>query len=144
MNEAIKKKKRILVLCTGNSCRSQMAEGFFRKYKKDWEIKSAGITPVGLNPVAAKVMAEKGIDISGQKSKSVEKFTGRNFDYVITVCDSAKELCPLFLGKAKYIHWDIDDPSFVEGDYEFRLKKFREARDRIEKHILDFLREVKD
>jgi arsenate reductase (thioredoxin) len=142
MNKSIKGRKRILVLCIGNSCRSQMAEGFFREYKKDWDIKSAGISPVGLNPLSVKVMAEKGIDISKQKSKSVENFTDQDFDYVITVCDNVKELCPLFPGKAKYIHWDIEDPSFVGGSYEFKLKKFRETGDKIEKNILDFLREV--
>jgi len=144
MNEAIKKKKRIMVLCTGNSCRSQMAEGFFKRYKKDWEIQSAGITPVGLNPLAVKVMSEKGIDISNQESKSVQKFVKQSFDYVITVCDNARELCPLFPGRAEYIHWDIEDPSFTGGNYEFILKKFREARDKIEKQILDFLKEVRD
>lgn len=129
MNKNLKNKISILVLCTGNSCRSQMAEGFLKKYKKEWDIESAGITPVELNPMSVKVMAEKGIDISSQKSKSVGKFLDRNFDYIITVCNNARESCPLFPGKAKYIHWDIEDPSFVDGSYEFKLKKNLEKQE---------------
>ncbi|OGD33724.1 hypothetical protein A2V94_06380 [Candidatus Atribacteria bacterium RBG_16_35_8] len=144
MNINFKKKKRILILCTGNSCRSQMAEGFFKKYKKDWEIKSAGIYPVALNSLAVRVMAAKGIDISGQKSKSVKKFISQSFDYVITVCDNAKESCPLFPGKAEYIHWDIEDPALVEGGTEFKFEKFMEVRNDIEKNILNFLKGIKD
>ncbi len=139
-----KKKKRILILCTENSCRSQMAEGFFKKYKKNWLVKSAGINLAGLNPMAVKVMAEKGIDISSQKSKSVEKFLSQNFDYIITVCDNARESCPLFPGRVKNIHWNIDDPALVEGKAEDRLKEFRKVRDDIEGHILDFLEGLKD
>lgn len=143
MKENLKNKK-VLILCTGNSCRSQMAEGFLKKYKRNWVVESAGITPVGLNPLAVKVMSEKGIDISNQKSKSVEKFLKRNFDYVITVCDNARESCPLFPGKARYIHWNIEDPASVNGKTEDRLKKFREVRDNIERYILDFLEGIKD
>ncbi len=144
MDSNLKRKKRVLILCTGNSCRSQMAEGFFKKYRKDWVVKSAGIAPAGLNPLAVKVMYEKGIDISSQESKSVQKFVKQSFDYVITVCENARESCPLFPGRAEYIHWDIEDPSFAGGSHESILKKFREARDKIEKHILDFLEEVKN
>ena len=144
MNENLGKKKKILILCTGNSVRSQMAESFFRKYKKDWVVESAGISPAGLNPLAVKVMAEKGIDISGQKSKSVKKFLNRSFDYIITVCDNARQSCPLFPGKAQYIHWNIEDPALTEGKTENKLKKFREVRDIIERNILDFIKEVKD
>ena len=119
-----------------------MAEGFFKKYKKDWIVESAGITPIGLNPLVVEVMAEKGIDISGQKSKDVRNFLGENFNFVITVCGSARELCPVFPGEYKGIHWDIEDPASVEGTMEERLDKFRRVRDIIEKNILDFLKKV--
>jgi len=142
MNINIEKKKKILILCTGNSCRSQMAEGFFKKYRKDWMIESAGISPSELNPLAVRVMAEKGIDISNQKSKSVEKFLNQSFDYVITVCSSAKESCPLFPGRVKTIHWDIEDPVLAVGSMEEKLDKFREVRDTIERYILDFLKGI--
>ena len=101
MKGNLKKKKRVLILCTGNSCRSQMAEGFFKKCRNDWTVESAGISPTKLNPLAVKVMAEKGIDISHQKTKSVKKFLNQSFDYIITVCDNARESCPLFPGEAQ-------------------------------------------
>src|SRR4030042_2260711 len=142
MNINLKKKMKILILCTGNSCRSQMAEGFFKKYRKYWTVESAGITPMELNPLAVRVMAEKGIDISHQKSKSVKKFLDLSFDYIITVCDNAKESCPLFPGKAQNIHWDIEDPVLTAGSMEEKLDKFREERDTIEGYILDFLKGV--
>ena len=144
MKGNLKKKKRVLILCTGNSCRSQKAEGFFKKCRNDWTVESAGISPTKLNPLAVKVMAEKGIDISHQKTKSVKKFLNQSFDYIITVCDNARESCPLFPGEAQYIHWNIEDAALAEGKTEDKLKKFREARDDIEKHILNFLKEVKD
>ncbi|PIU29426.1 MAG: hypothetical protein COT09_00890 [Candidatus Hydromicrobium americanum] len=144
MKGNLKKKKRVLILCTGNSCRSQIAEGFFKKCRNDWTVESAGISPTKLNPLAVKVMAEKGIDISHQKTKSVKKFLNQSFDYIITVCDNARESCPLFPGEAQYIHWNIEDAALAEGKTEDKLKKFREARDDIEKHILNFLKEVKD
>ena len=121
-----------------------MAEGFFKKCRNDWTVESAGISPTKLNPLAVKVMAEKGIDISHQKTKSVKKFMNQSFDYIITVCDNARESCPLFPGEAQYIHWNIEDAALAEGKTEDKLKKFREARDDIEKHILNFLKEVKD
>lgn len=142
MRENSKGKKKVLVLCTGNSCRSQMAEGFFKKYKKEWIVKSAGILPAGLNSLAVKVMAEKGIDISDQKSKGVRDFLNESFDYVITVCSNAREACPVFPGKYESLHWDIEDPSFAGGTIEERLDEFRKGRDIIEKHILDFLKGV--
>ena len=144
MKGNLKKKKRVLILCTGNSCRSQIAEGFFKKCRNDWTVESAGISPTKLNPLAVKVMTEKGIDISHQKTKSVKKFLNQSFDYIITVCDNARESCPLFPGEAQYIHWNIEDAALAEGKTEDKLKKFREARDDIEKHILNFLKEVKD
>lgn len=137
-------KKKVLILCTGNSCRSQMAEGFFKEYKRDWAVKSAGISPSSLNPMAVKVMAEKGIDISGQKSKDVRGFLNESFDYVITVCSNAREACPVFPGKYESIHWDIEDPAFSGRTVEEKLDKFREVRDIIERNILDFIKELKD
>ena len=132
---------KILILCTGNSIRSQMAEGFFRKFKKDWEIKSAGTNPGGINPDAVKVMSEIGIDISGHKSKNVMQFTSIVFDYVITVCDHAKDVCPVFPGKVKFMHWSIEDPAAVWGEDE-RLIFFRKVRDEIRGKILDFLSHI--
>ena len=117
-----------------------MAEGFFKKYRTDWTIESAGISPSELNPLAIRVMAEKGIDISNQKSKSVKKFLDQSFDYIITVCSSAKESCPLFPGRVQNIHWDIEDPILAAGSMEEKLDKFREVRDTIEGYILDFLK----
>jgi arsenate reductase len=104
-------KLKILFLCTGNSCRSQMAEGWARKLKSDSiEPYSAGIEPHGLDPIAVKVMAEVGVDISNNCSKHLDYFKGVNFDFVITVCDHAHEHCPIFLGKTKVVHFGFDDP----------------------------------
>lgn len=130
----------ILFLCTGNSCRSQMAEGFLKSYRKDWPVESAGISPKGLNPLAVKVMDEINIDISKQESKGVEKFLKIPFDYVITVCDNAKESCPVFAGKTKLIHWNLKDPADAKGTLEEKLVVFRQVRDEIKKYILDFLK----
>ena len=132
-------KKKIIVICTGNSIRSQIAEGFLKKYRSNWEIRSAGTNPKGLNPIAVMVMTEKGIDISDQKSKGVENFLGENFDYVITVCNNAKESCPLFPGKAKLIHWNFEDPAEVEGSIDEKLFAFRKVRDKIEEKIKEFI-----
>lgn len=136
------KNKRVLILCTGNSCRSQMAEGFFKKFKPEWKVVSAGINPTKLNPTAIEVMGEEGMDLSGQRSKSVDEFLGEEFDYIITVCDNAKESCPTFPGKGKYIHWSIPDPDFFQG--RERLKKFRSARNEIKTKIENFLNQEKD
>jgi arsenate reductase len=133
---------KILFLCTGNSCRSQMAEGFLKKYNKDWYVESAGISPQGLNPLAVKVMKEIDIDISNQKSKGVENFLGKTFDYIITVCDNAKESCPVFPGKTKLMHWNFEDPAGVKGNQEEKLAIFRKVRDEIHKKILEFLRNI--
>ncbi len=134
-------KKKVLILCTGNSCRSQMAEGFFKKYRPSWEIRSAGTNPVGVNKRAIQVMAEVGIDISANRSKSVEEFLGNSFDYIITVCDNAKEACPSFPGKGQYIHWSIKDPDCSAAGLG-SLDNFRKTRDEIEARIKDFLGEV--
>jgi len=135
-------KKRVLVLCTGNSIRSQMAEGFLKKYRESWHIESAGTFPVGINPMAVAVMAESGIDISKNSSKSVSRFISSSFDLVITVCDNARRSCPVFPGDdtTRYIHWSFEDPSAVPGSYEERLDSFRETRDLIEEKIKEFLR----
>lgn len=135
--------KKVIIICTGNSVRSQIAEGFFRKYRSSWEIESAGTNPKGLNPIAVKIMMEKGIDISDQKSKSLKQFINSKFDYVITVCDNARENCPLFPGKAKLIHWNFEDPAEVKGSIDKKLVAFRKVRDAIEEKILEFLKNDK-
>ena len=132
-------KKKVIIICTGNSIRSQIAEGFFKKYMSNWEIRSAGTNPKGLNPITVKVMMEKGIDISDQKSKGVENFLGENFDFVITVCNNAKESCPLFPGKAKLIHWNFEDPAEVKGSIDEKLFVFRKVRDKIEEKVIEFI-----
>ena len=133
-------KKRVLILCTGNSCRSQMAEGFLRHLGSDrFEVFSAGIKPTQVNPLAIKVMAEVGIDISSHRSKSAMEFIRQQFDYVITVCDNAKQTCPVFPGKYKKIHWDLEDPAEASGSEEDRLVVFRKIRDQIQNNISEFL-----
>jgi arsenate reductase len=135
-------KKKVLVLCTGNSIRSQMAEGFLKKYRKSWYIESAGTFPVGLSPLAVEVMAESGIDISKNSSKSVSQFISSTFDLVITVCDNARRSCPTFTGDnmTRYIHWSFEDPSVVMGSKDKRLKSFRKTRDLIDEKINEFLK----
>ncbi|MEW6412688.1 MAG: arsenate reductase ArsC [Candidatus Zixiibacteriota bacterium] len=130
---------KILVLCTGNSCRSQMAEGFFRHYflkagdnESAYAVRSAGLEPHGLNPMAVRVMAEAGIDISGHSSDHLDKYAKDKFDYVITVCDNAAANCPVFPGKAKRLHWPFDDPAKVTGSEADILTEFRRIRDEIE------------
>ena len=130
---------RILVICTGNSARSQMAEGLLKYYKKDWEIYSAGNKPKGLNPLAVEVMSEKGIDISSYKPKHIDLFLNKQFDCIITVCDNAKESCPVFHGNAKYIHWSLKDPAVAEGTKEEKLNAFRKTRDEIQNKVLKFI-----
>jgi arsenate reductase (thioredoxin) len=125
-------KTRVLFLCTGNSARSQMAEAYLRRAAGDrYEAMSAGIEPKGLNPLAVEAMREIGIDISRQKSKEVEELLGTNPDYVVTVCDNAKEKCPLFPGSFKSVHWDLQDPAGAEGGQEEKLAVFRRVRDEI-------------
>ncbi len=130
---------RILFLCTGNSCRSQMAEGWVRHLKSGQiEPYSAGIEAHGLNPDAVRVMAVAGVDISGQRSKLLSELRGVAFDYVVTVCDNAHESCPLFPGKAKVIHVAFDDPPRVAADAkmaEERLAPYRRVRDEIRAFI---------
>jgi len=134
-------KKRVLFLCTGNSCRSQMAEGFLRHMAGDkFEVFSAGVKPTQVNPLAIKVMVEVGIDISKHKSKSAMEFIGQQFDYVITVCDNAKQTCPVFPGKYEKIHWDLEDPAEAQGSEEERLAFFRRIRDEVKNNILAFIK----
>jgi len=118
-------KKRVLILCTGNSARSQMGEGLLKDLAGDhFEVFSAGTTPSTLNPYAVLAMAEMGIDIREQYSKSLNQFLNQIFDYVITVCDRAAETCPIFPGPAQRIHWGFPDPAAVEGDHNQKLAAF--------------------
>ncbi|HBE82682.1 MAG: arsenate reductase ArsC [Blastocatellia bacterium] len=129
-------KPGILVLCTGNSARSQMAEGLLRFHLGDrFEVFSAGTQPSIVRPEAIAVLAEVGIDISGNRSKSVNEFDGRDIDYVLTVCDNAKENCPYFPAKTRLVHHAFDDPADIEGDPETRVEAFRNVRDKIEVYI---------
>jgi arsenate reductase (thioredoxin) len=128
--------KKILILCTGNSARSQMAEGLLKHIAaSEYEVFSAGTRPSIVRPEAIKVLAEIGIDISGNRSKSVDEFAGEEIDYVLTVCDNARENCPYFPAKTKLIHHSFDDPAAVEGDEETRLDAFRLARDEIKNYL---------
>jgi arsenate reductase len=132
-------KPRVLFLCTGNSARSQMAEGWLRHLADDrYDVFSAGTQPVGLNPGAVSAMAEVGIDIAHHRSKSVTEFTAMPFDYVITVCDRAKETCPLWPGSTRLIHWSFDDPAAV-ADSDARRLAFCRVRDEIAAAIRQFL-----
>jgi arsenate reductase len=124
--------KRVLVICTGNSCRSQMAEGFLRDLTGgSVEVYSAGTHPSFVHPLAIEVMREIGIDISGHTSKSVREFVDRRFDFVITVCDDAKASCPVFPGSRKTVHMPFEDPVMFEGSAQDGIAKFREVRDKI-------------
>lgn len=132
-------KKKVLFLCTGNSCRSQMAEGWARQLKSDaLEPYSAGVTTHGLNPHAVKVMAEAGVDISGHTSKHVDELRDVQFDYIVTVCDHAAESCPTFLCKAKVVHRAFDDPPRLAREAaseEEALNQYRRVRDEIRRYI---------
>ncbi len=134
-------KQRVLFLCTGNSARSQMAEGLVNHLLGDrWEAFSAGTHPAGyVHPLAVQAMAELGIDISGQRSKSVEEFRGQNFDVVITLCDSAAQECPVWLGPGRAIHMGFPDPAQADGVTEDRLDAFRRVRDGIREKVLGYL-----
>jgi len=131
---------KILVLCTGNSCRSQMAEGFLRSFDRRLEMYSAGTNPsVRVHPRAVKVMKEVGIDIAGQQPKRIDDFLDKTFDYVITVCDNAREHCPLFTGQVRHrLHIGFEDPAAATGTDEEIDQVFRRVRDEIRKEIFDF------
>ena len=133
-------KQKVLFLCTGNSCRSQMAEGLLRSLGGGrFEAASAGTRPVGLNPMAVEAMKEIGIDISHQRSKDVNEFDGQQFDAVITVCDRAKEACPVFPGTKAILHWGLEDPAEAQGSQEQRTMVFRRVRDEINDRIREFV-----
>jgi arsenate reductase len=135
--------KRVLFLCTGNSARSQMAEGLVNHFLAgEWEAASAGTRPAGyVHPLAVRVMAELGIDVGGQRSKSVDEFRGADIDLVMTLCDSAAEDCPLWLGKGRVEHVSFPDPAAAEGPEEARLDAFRQVRDAIRKRVVEPLGE---
>lgn len=133
-------KQKMLFLCTGNSCRSQMAEGLLRSLAGDrFEVVSAGTRPAGLNPTAVEAMKEVGIDISRHRSKDVREFDGQRFDAVITVCDRAKEACPIFPGAKTMLHWELEDPAEAQGSHEERMTVFRRVRDEIADRIREFV-----
>lgn len=135
-------KKRILILCTGNSARSQMAEGLLRHESgEQFEVYSAGTKPSVVRPEAITAMREIGIDITGHRSKSINEFAGKPLDTVITVCDNAKELCPVFPGTVQHLHWPFNDPAAVDGSEQERLDAFRKVRDQIHGRIMVFLGE---
>ena len=133
-------RKRILILCTGNSCRSQMAHGFLQSFDPELDVHSAGTHASGnLNPKAVEVMKEAGIDISHHTSDSVDKYLGEEWDYVITVCGGANESCPAFMGKVKHrLHIGFDDPSDATGTPEFIQSEYIRVRDEIKKGFHDF------
>ena len=132
--------KKVLVLCTGNSCRSQLAEGYLRHFAGDQaEIYSAGIETHGVNPKAIQVMAEDHIDISGHTSNNVDEYSGIDFDTVITVCDNANEACPFFPGKTERFHYNFPDPAKATGIPEEIINEFRRVRDMIKTYSADFV-----
>lgn len=130
---------KVLFLCTHNSARSQMAEGLLRSLAKQtgasFEASSAGTEATGVKPEVRTVMEEIGIDISGQESKTLDRYLGERFDYVVTVCDAANDSCPAFPGPAERLHWSLPDPSAARGGEEERLGVFRSVRDRLERHV---------
>lgn len=132
--------QRVLFLCTQNSARSQMAEGLLRaRGGSRYEAFSAGTEATTVRPEALQVMAELGIDISDQRSKRIDRYLGDAFDWVITVCDRARESCPVFPGATQSLHWDFDDPAAVDGADEVRLAAFRRIRDEIDGQIRAFV-----
>ena len=136
-------KQRILILCTANSARSQMAEGLLRHdHGGRFDVASAGTHPTRVRPEAIAVMSELGIDISGHRSKSVAEFAAQSFDYVLTVCDSAHEVCPIYPGHANRIHRAFRDPAARRGSDEERLAAFRDVRDRIRAYLGDLVSEL--
>jgi len=132
--------KKILVLCTGNSCRSQMAHGYLQYFGKEKiQVFSAGVEIHGLNPFAVGIMAEDGIDISKNTSNHVDEYSNINFDYVITVCDNAKESCPFFPSQTKTIHHSFEDPSKASGTAKELIVEFRKVRDQIKEYSKSFV-----
>lgn len=136
-------KAKILVLCTGNSCRSQMAEGILKVMYPDFEIFSAGTRPEkNVNPYAIEVMKEIGIDISGHYPKNADQFKGMDFEYVITVCDNAKEICPVFTGNVKHrLHKGFEDPFNATGSDDEKMAVYRKVRDEIKSAFKDLFKD---
>ena len=135
----------IFVLCTGNSARSQMAEGLLRDYCRDsFDVYSAGTEPSVVRPEAIAVMSELGIDLSGHRSKHADEFASMEIDFVLTVCDNARENCPYFPAKTRLIHHPFPDPAGVEGTKEQREKAFREVRDLIKEFVPAFIKEIEN
>lgn len=137
--------KSVLVLCTGNSARSQMAEGLINHFLRNrWRAFSAGTKPTGyVHPLAIYVMSELGIDIAGHHSKSTDEFRGQRFDQIITVCDNAAEDCPIWLGGGEKVHIAFADPAAVQGDESARVAAFRRIRDEIRQRLLEHLQSAK-
>lgn len=134
-------RRRVLILCTGNSARSQMAEGLLRHDAGErFDVESAGTKASFVRPEAIAAMNEIGIDIADQRSKNVTEFEGQNFDYVITVCDNARETCPVFFGSAEKLHQSFEDPASAEGSREGRMVVFRRVRDQLRTYLKDFAR----
>jgi arsenate reductase len=132
---------RVLFLCVHNSARSQMAEGLLRSMGGGAiDVRSAGLRAGGLRPEAVAVMNELGLDISAQRSKSVDEIAGERFDFVVTTCEEAKEACPFFPGARETIHWDLPDPAAVPGGEATRLEAFREIRDELWSYVADLIR----
>ena len=135
-------KKKILVVCTGNSCRSQIAEGYLRKIAGDKaEVYSAGVETHGVNPLAIETMKEDGVDISSQTSNNMNEYLNIDFDFVITVCDHAKERCPFFPGRAKKFHQNFPDPAKATGSKEEIKEQFRQVRQQIKSYCTQFVAE---
>ncbi|HEU4597296.1 MAG TPA: arsenate reductase ArsC [Pyrinomonadaceae bacterium] len=133
-------RKRVLILCTGNSARSQMAEGLLRHDGGGrFEVESAGTHPSSVRREAVEAMREIGVDISAHRSKSVDEFEGQDFDYVITVCDNAKENCPVFPSQTERVHWSFDDPAAADGSDEERLAVFRRVRDEMRSRLREWM-----
>lgn len=134
--------KRILVLCTGNSCRSQIAEGYLKHFGKDrTEVFSAGVETHGVNPRAIAIMKEDGVDISSHTSNNIEEYRDMHFDYVITVCDNAKERCPFFPSSAEKFHYNFPDPAKATGTEDDIMHEFRSVRDMIKEYSQRFINE---
>lgn len=133
--------KSVLILCTGNSCRSQMAEALWESLGQGaWSAVSAGSRPAGyVHPLAIRVMQELGIDLSRHTSKSLDRFVDDDFDLVVTVCDNAREACPVFAGAKQTLHWPFDDPAHATGTEDEKLAEFRRVRDEIRDRIKQFL-----
>lgn len=134
--------KKVLILCTGNSCRSQIAHGYLAHFAKEKaEVYSAGVETHGVNPKAIQTMKEDGVDITSHTSNNVNEYSGINFDYIITVCDNAKERCPYFPGSAKRFHYNFPDPAKVTGTEEEIRAEFQRVRGLIKDYILHFIDE---